>query len=393
MGVDLALQGVEAGFKHQPLLLFERHLDAERVPDLERDANHDRRAEPDQRLQPEIAGKQREEAMRKHMRNPVANHLHRHDEDKEENLAVDARFSQVAAHPAVKAQIDEGREGPDLFLFDEAADHARGQAKRDIERKREKFVVQDGRNGQHAARKHGPAGPDEQAEKNDGFKGDVGGKKVGHHEPDPYAERKRHQKKRQQRERLGGAALLRKEKPAEACGPRQNAGHRGNHAQLDQQRDKKEFIRHPINVSRRAGGRRESSYQELDADQDRFLGTLLQERRLDGMAGSHALESHPVVERKRIAHHRHGIADDLGVARGAGFIHDPFEQRAAQAEAAKCGADVKVAWPRHGAHLRGAERCNRLAARRPTPKRGGHRAAHRLRANPPARRRNSGNRA
>ena len=54
MGIDLALQGVKAGFKQQPLLLFKRHLDAQRIPDLERDADHDGRAEPDQRLQPKL---------------------------------------------------------------------------------------------------------------------------------------------------------------------------------------------------------------------------------------------------------------------------------------------------------------------------------------------------
>ncbi len=51
-----------------------------------------------------------------------------------------------------------------------------------IEGQREKFVVQDGGDGQDGAAEHGPARADQQAEKNDGFKGDVGGEKVGHHE-------------------------------------------------------------------------------------------------------------------------------------------------------------------------------------------------------------------
>ncbi len=65
--------------------------------------------------------------------------------------------------------------------------HAGGQAEDDIERQREKLVVQNGGDGQDSAAEHGPAGADEQAEENDGLKGDVGGEKVGHHEPDPNA--------------------------------------------------------------------------------------------------------------------------------------------------------------------------------------------------------------
>ena len=58
-----------------------------------------------------------------------ADHLHRGDQNQEENLAVDARLDHVAADPAVEAQIDEGRERPDLLLFDEAANGAGGETK------------------------------------------------------------------------------------------------------------------------------------------------------------------------------------------------------------------------------------------------------------------------
>ena len=51
MGVDLALEGVETGFKQETLLLFELELDAEGVPHLESHADHHGRAEPDQHLQ------------------------------------------------------------------------------------------------------------------------------------------------------------------------------------------------------------------------------------------------------------------------------------------------------------------------------------------------------
>ena len=160
------------------------------------------------------------------------------DENQEQNLAVDARLDEIAAHPAVEAEIDEGSEGPDLFFLDEAADHAGGQAESDIEGQREILVMQDGRDRQNGAAEHGPAGADQQAEKNDGLKRDVGGEKVRHPEPQPNAERERHQEKRQQGERLRGAALFGKEQPPEGGDARQDAGHRGHHAQLDQQRDR-----------------------------------------------------------------------------------------------------------------------------------------------------------
>ncbi len=173
------------------------------------------------------------------------------------NLAVDARLDQVAAHPAVEAQVDERRERPDLFLLDEAADRAGGQAKSNVEGQREILVMQDGGNRQDRAAEHGPARPDEQAEKNDGFKGDVGGEKVGNPEPKPDPESERHQEKSQQRQRLPATALLGKKQAPESGDARQYAGHRGHHAQLDQQRDPNQVIGHTINVSWHAGAERE----------------------------------------------------------------------------------------------------------------------------------------
>jgi hypothetical protein len=139
--IDLALQGVEPGFEQQALLLFQLQFDAQRVPHLERNAHHDGRAEPDQRLQPPLAGEQRKEAVRKGVGDPVADHLHGGDEDQHQNLAVDARLAQVAAHPAVEAQVDEGREGPDLLLLDKAAQQARRQSQRGVEGQGQKLVV------------------------------------------------------------------------------------------------------------------------------------------------------------------------------------------------------------------------------------------------------------
>ena len=47
--------------------------------------------------------------------------LRRHNQKQHQELAVDARLAQVAPHPAVKAQVDERRERPDLFLLDKSA--------------------------------------------------------------------------------------------------------------------------------------------------------------------------------------------------------------------------------------------------------------------------------
>ena len=54
------------------------------------------------------------------------------------------------------------------------------------------------------------------------------------------------------------ATALLGEKQATECGnARQHAGHRGYDAQLDQQRDPNQVVRHTINVSRRAGAESE----------------------------------------------------------------------------------------------------------------------------------------
>ncbi len=91
---------------------------------------------------------------------------------------------------------------------------------------------------------HRPLRPQQQAQQNDRLKGDVGGQKVGHRNANPYAQRQRHQKKRQQRQCLTGTALLGKEEPPEGGDPRQYAGHRGHYAQLDQQGNQNEIVGH-----------------------------------------------------------------------------------------------------------------------------------------------------
>ena len=108
MRVDLALEGVEARFEQEALLLFERLLDADGVPDLERDADDHGGAGPDGNADDPAVGDEGEEAVGVAAGGPLAQHLHGNDEDEEENLAIDTGTQEVAAHPAVEAEVDEG---------------------------------------------------------------------------------------------------------------------------------------------------------------------------------------------------------------------------------------------------------------------------------------------
>ena len=88
-------------------------------------------------------------------------------------------------------------------------------------------------------------GPTQQAEENDGFKGDVGGQEVGNLGPHPDAQGERHQKKGHQRGGLARAAMVGEEQLLKRARPGQRAGNRCGHTQLDQQRDDDECIGHP----------------------------------------------------------------------------------------------------------------------------------------------------
>ena len=98
--------------------------------------------------------------------------------------------------------------------------------------------------------KHGPPRSDQQPEQNNCFEGDIGSQEVGDRGPHPNTQRERDKKEGQQSDRLPAQALLSKEQAPERFAPGQHAGHRRQHAQLDQQRDQNELVRHPTNVSR-----------------------------------------------------------------------------------------------------------------------------------------------
>ena len=53
--------------------------------------------------------------------------------EEQKRLVLEARLDQVAANPAVEAEVDEGCERPDFFLLDKAANHAGDQTKCDVE--------------------------------------------------------------------------------------------------------------------------------------------------------------------------------------------------------------------------------------------------------------------
>ena len=142
--IDLALQGIEASFKEEALLLFKRLLDADGVPDFEWDADDHGGAGPDGDANDPPVGCEREEAVGVVARSPLAQDFHGDDEDEEENLAIDAGTEEGAADPAVKAEVDEGREGPDFFLFYETAVDASGDGDGEKEGEGEIFAMQDG---------------------------------------------------------------------------------------------------------------------------------------------------------------------------------------------------------------------------------------------------------
>jgi len=242
--VDLALKGVEAGFKKETLLLFQLELDAEGVPDLERDSYDHGRAEPDENLKTPDAGVEREETLWVYARDPLMRDLTEHDEEEHEDLAIDAWLADIAANPAVEAEIDEGGEVPDFFFFDGEAEEAGGEAEDGVEGQGEEFMVVDGGRGEDDAAEHGLDGAEEQAKEDDGFKGDVGGEEVRDGGADPDAEGKGDEEKGHQPDGLAAAAAICEEKPLEGTRAGESRGYGRGDAELDEQRDEQEGVRH-----------------------------------------------------------------------------------------------------------------------------------------------------
>ena len=136
------------------------------------------------------------------MVNPLADDLHTDNQDEEQDLPVKARLAQVAANPAIDAEIDEGRERPDFFFFDkfsvEPCSHGYGE----IERQRQIFVVKHG--GQ---RQCGRAGErrewsQKDAQNDGGFEGNIRRKEVWDDKPHPHAQPQRDTNEGQQTQGL-----------------------------------------------------------------------------------------------------------------------------------------------------------------------------------------------
>ena len=125
--------------------------------------------------------------MRIGLRQPATARLEGDDDKQHQELGIDARLTQDAANPTVKAEVNERREGPDLFFAGEAAEHAGYQAQSQVEGERQVFVMVDGGQRQDSAAQHGPAGANQQAEENYRFKGNVGGQEVGDGSANPDA--------------------------------------------------------------------------------------------------------------------------------------------------------------------------------------------------------------
>ncbi len=251
MRIDLALQGIEAGFEDEAFLFLELDLDTECVPDLERDADDHRGTEPDQESKPPDIGSQGKEAAWKRGGEPVVEHLHASDEHQEENLSVKARLAEVAPHPAPEAEVDEWSEGPDFFFFDEQTGDAGEEADGKEERESEKFAMEQGRRGHDCGADHGPARPEQEAKQGDRLKGHVSGEKIGDGDSGPDSQSERDEKKAEKNQGLRSPAKRSEEEPLEDAGAGLSARDRGGDAQLDQQRDENQLvICHPLTLPR-----------------------------------------------------------------------------------------------------------------------------------------------
>jgi len=140
-------------------------------------------------------------------------------------LAIDARPSQNAAHPAIETQVNERCKRPDIVVLDKRAQQARKQPQQGIERQSQILAVKHRRYRQHNAAERGPPRANQQAQQDHSLKGNIGGQKVRNRRPHPHTERKRHQKECQQRNSLPWPPVLRKKQPTEAARPGQHAGY------------------------------------------------------------------------------------------------------------------------------------------------------------------------
>ena len=77
--------------------------------------------------------------------------------------------------------------------------------------------MEHGGDGENDAAEHGPAGTDEEAEENDGFEGDVGGKEIGDSGANPDAEGERNEEEGEKAESLAGCGDARRRRGGGRC--------------------------------------------------------------------------------------------------------------------------------------------------------------------------------
>ena len=142
MRIDLALQGIETGLQQQPLLLLQLDFDAGGIPDLDRDRYRGNRSGKDRDLNPKIRAVQIEDVTRKCAAHNLSYKLQHQDADEESHLPVVTRNREVAADPAIEAQVHHRREGPYIFAvwrqLTEGPGHVSGS---DIHGKSEPFMA------------------------------------------------------------------------------------------------------------------------------------------------------------------------------------------------------------------------------------------------------------
>jgi hypothetical protein len=232
--IDLTLKGVKARFEEETLLFFEGSLDADGVPDFERDADDHGGAGPDGDTDDPAAGGERKEAMG-HASDQLTENLHSDDEDQKQNLAIDAGTQQRAANPAVEAEVDEGGEGPDFFLIDEAAVDTGGDGDGEQEGKRKEFAMEDGGKGKDGGSHERSAWADEDADDDGGLKGDVGGVEVGDGDTNQYAEAEGNTDEGEKPEGLGDGTVFTEQKVLKFARASEGRGDGCGYTQLNEQ--------------------------------------------------------------------------------------------------------------------------------------------------------------
>ena len=174
-------------------------------------------------------------------------HLQQHNHPEERGLPVNLRMTQHLADPAVNAEINEWREGPDLFAISSGvAQHPGDESHRQVKGQRGVFSMHKRRQrNQH--RSHRPGGrPAQNPHQQDGLKGFIGGKEVFHALPHPHSQQVGHGDEDDQRDPLPQVGVLQEKQALKIARTDQGAGDGRRHAQLDKLRQQNETLVHAL---------------------------------------------------------------------------------------------------------------------------------------------------